>query len=96
MLQKPTKQKTTFSLAAPQAKTVLLAADFTQWEQSPITLKKLKSGLWKATISLSPGTYEYRFLVDGRWEDDPQCSNRCWNRFGVQNCVRQVIAPSPR
>ena len=81
------KQKVTFSLAAPQAAAVLLVGDFTGWEQSPVALKKLKGGLWKTAVSLSPGTYEYRFLVDGQWRDDPACTARHWNQFGSQNCL---------
>ena len=83
----PNKRKVAFSLVAPAAKAVLLVADFTKWEQSPVALKKMKGGLWKTTVTLSPGAYEYRFLVDGQWQDDPACPTRNWNRFGSQNCV---------
>ena len=90
MVKKVKKQKVAFSMAAPKSKAVLLAADFTEWEKSPVALKKLKSGVWKATVSLAPGSYDYRFLVDGQWQDDPACANRRWNRFGSQNCVCDV------
>lgn len=81
------KKKVTFSYAAPEAETVLLAGDFTGWQQAPLSLKKDKSGLWSKTISLPPGRYEYRLLVNGEWRDDPQCPNRQPNQFGGQNCV---------
>lgn len=90
MAKKSTKQKVTFSLLAPTAKSVAVAAEFTNWDAAPVALKRLKSGLWKGTVSLDPGHYEYRFLVDGQWHDDPNCSRRNWNRFGVQNCVCEV------
>ena len=86
----PGKRTVTFSIAAPEAKVVSLAGDFTNWAKSPIPLKKLQSGLWAATVPLDPGTYQYRLLVDGEWQDDPQCLNRVPNSFGTQNCVRQV------
>jgi 1,4-alpha-glucan branching enzyme len=92
MAKKTTKRRVTFKLSAPQAKSVLLAGDFTGWNQSPVNLKKRKSGLWKTTVSLAPGTYEYRFIVDGQWQDDPGCTCRNWNRFGTQNCVCEVSA----
>jgi len=85
--QMTAKQKVTFSCAAPEAKSVQLASEFTDWEKSPVNLKKDKGGLWKTTVSLPPGRYEYRFLVDGQWRDDPQCPNRHPNRFGSANCV---------
>jgi 1,4-alpha-glucan branching enzyme len=85
--QKTQKQKVAFSYKAPDAKTVLLAGDFTGWQQAPLVLKKDKSGFWKKTISLPPGRYEYRLLVDGEWQDDPECPVRQPNQFGGENCV---------
>ena len=75
---------------APEAQTVQLAGDFTGWELCPVSLKKLKSGLWKTTVALEAGSYQYRFLVDGQWRDDPDCAARVPNPFGAENCVRQI------
>ena len=85
------KQKQTFSFNAPTAASVLLAGDFTQWQKHSIALRKQADGTWKATTSLSPGTYHYRFLVDGEWRDDPACM-RVENPFGSQDAVRVVSA----
>ncbi|MEI7728841.1 MAG: isoamylase early set domain-containing protein [Verrucomicrobiota bacterium] len=84
------KMKAAFSLLAPAAKDVMVAGDFTGWELSPKTMKKNKSGEWKLVLSLAPGRYEYRFLVDGQWCDDPQCIERAPNPFGGDNCVRII------
>jgi 1,4-alpha-glucan branching enzyme len=53
-------------------------------------MKKDKKGVWKAAVSLKPGKYEYRFLVDGNWENDPSCTGCVSNEFGSKNCVRIV------
>ena len=82
-----TKKKVTFSIVAPEAKSVQVAGDFTGWQQSPLDLKKAKAGVWKRTVSLPPGRHAYRILVDGQWQDDPQCQVREQNEFGGQNCV---------
>jgi 1,4-alpha-glucan branching enzyme len=87
------KQKVTFSFYAPEAKAVLLAAEFTDWQKAPLSFKKDKKGLWKKTVSLAPGRYQYRLLVDGQWHDDPQCKDRQINEFGTENCVVVVKAP---
>ena len=84
---KTNSQKVTFSYAAPDAKNVLVAGDFTSWQQAPVSLKKSKNGVWKTTVSLPAGRYEYRLLVDGEWRDDPECPNRQPNQFGGANCV---------
>jgi 1,4-alpha-glucan branching enzyme len=80
----------TFAFNAPAAMNVQLVGDFTQWQKSPISLRKDERGVWKATVSLAPGTYHYRFLVDGQWRDDPECTLRVTNPFGSHNSVRQV------
>jgi 1,4-alpha-glucan branching enzyme len=85
--QKLAKQKVTFTYVAPTAQAVLLAGDFTGWKEAPVSLKKSKEGVWTGTVSLSPGRYQYRMLVDGQWFDDPLCSERQSNEFGGQNCV---------
>jgi 1,4-alpha-glucan branching enzyme len=82
--------KETFQLEAPAASAVLLAGDFTEWNAEPIQLKKSRNGVWKATVSLPPGRYQYRFMVDGAWCDDPTAEQRIANPFGGQNCVRSV------
>ena len=83
-------RKVQFEFLAPQAQEVQLAGDFNNWDASASLMKKDKKGIWTATISLKPGRYEYRFLVDGNWENDPSCSNCVPNEFGSENCVRFV------
>jgi 1,4-alpha-glucan branching enzyme len=60
-----------FSLHLPEARAVQLAADFTDWERSPIDMVPFEDGCWSTTVPLPAGIYAYRFLVDGRWYDDP-------------------------
>ncbi len=85
--QKTVKQKVTFSFEAPEAQSVSVVGDFTGWQQAPLDMKKDKKGVWKKAVSLPPGRYEYRLLVNGEWRDDPQCPNRVPNQFGGENCV---------
>ena len=37
-----------------------------------------------------PVKHNYRFLVDGQWQDDPACTIRVANPFGSENMVREV------
>jgi 1,4-alpha-glucan branching enzyme len=84
------KIKETFILSAPDAGSVKLAGDFTDWEAAARTMRKLKNGNWKTTVSPAPSDYEYRFMVDGEWVDDPACEQSRPNGFGSENCVRLV------
>ena len=79
-----------FYITAPAATRVLLAGDFTQWQESPINMRKGSDGVWTAKVELSSGTHHYRFLVDGEWHDDPECTLRVQNPYGSHNSVRQV------
>ena len=79
--------KVTFSILAPEAESVLLAGDFSDWAEAPVKLRKLKSGEWKITLDLPPGQHQYHYLIDGQWRDDPSCNQRVPNNHGSQNCL---------
>ncbi len=86
------KSSQDFFYSAPEANSVQLVGDFTHWQREPINLVKGANGVWKTAVALAPGTYHYRFLVDGQWRDDPQCTLRIPNIFGSHNMVREVRA----
>lgn len=80
----------TFSITALDATSVKLVGDFTHWQEKPIGMAKQEGGVWTATVKLPPGTHHYRFLVDGQWCDDPDCTLRVPNPYGGQNSVLAV------
>ncbi|MEK7674355.1 MAG: glycogen-binding domain-containing protein [Verrucomicrobiota bacterium] len=84
------QQPQTFSITAPAAMSVLLAGDFTHWQEAAIPMERQEGGVWKTTVALAPGTYHYRFILDGQWRDDPECTLRVANPYGGENSVRQV------
>ena len=77
----------TFRFTAPKASVVLLAGDFTSWQNQPIPMQRNADGTWAAIVSLQPGTYHYRFIVDGEWLNDPDCGLRAPTPFGSENSV---------
>ena len=83
-------KKQTFSITAPGATNVMLAGDFTQWQEKAIPMQKQAGGVWKANVELASGNYHYRFIVDGQWCDDSESMLRVPNPYGTQNAVRQV------
>ena len=84
------QNRETFVYSQTGASAVSLVGSFTDWETNPIQLKKQKDGTWKTTVSLPPGTHEYRFLVDGEWRNDTLCTTFKPNPFGAENCLRVV------
>jgi 1,4-alpha-glucan branching enzyme len=83
-------KKQSFRLKAPDAVSVLLVGDFTNWKHESIPMKKGKDGIWTTSLDLPSGRYHYRFIVDNEWTDDPECTLRVPNPFGGQNMVRHV------
>ena len=82
----------TFEYFAPEAKEVKLAGSFNDWNADGIQLKKEKSGRWKIEMALEPGRYEYRYLVDGNWQNDQRPVACVHNPYGECNCVIEVGA----
>lgn len=79
-----------FRLEAPIARQVKVAGDFTDWDLNPLELIPDEDGIWEITVALPPGRYAYRFLVDGQWQDDPNCCDGELNPFGTWNAVIEV------
>lgn len=82
------KRDQTFSIKAPAAQYVQVVGDFTRWREQPVNLSKGDGGVWRTTVALEPGGHRYRFLVDGHWHDDPECTMRVPNAFGTEDSVR--------
>lgn len=53
-------------------------------------------GKWAAEVSLPPGRYEYRFVVDDEWLDDPQATSYVPNTSGGRNAVLVIEAPGKK
>jgi 1,4-alpha-glucan branching enzyme len=88
--KKVAPKKVQFEFLAPEAREVFVAGEFNNWDRRANPLKKDKGGMWKLTLPLMPGKYEYRFLADGNWGNDRSCAGCVQNNFGSLNCVRIV------
>jgi 1,4-alpha-glucan branching enzyme len=86
------RRRVTFRLGAPGAKKVILAGDFNNWDESCI-MDMETNGKFKKTLMLTPGRYEHKFKVDGRWLCDPENPNQCENGYGTTNSVL-IVSPA--
>ena len=50
-------------------------------------MKKQENDTWVVELTLEPGTYEYRLIVDGIWQEDPMSERFAANPFGGLNSV---------
>ena len=91
--QPATKKVTvSFAFVKPGAKAVSLCGEFNGWSPTAMPMKSREDGRWEATLALTPGHYEYKFLVDGEWIPDPAAQKNVANQFGSLNSVLEVRA----
>jgi len=81
---------TQFAFQAPTARQVTLAGEFNNWDINAGPMHKGPDGVWRLSVALKPGRYEYRFFADEAWCDDPAAQQRAANSLGTENCVRIV------
>ena len=76
-----------FFLAAHDARSVSVVGDFNDWsEQGTRLIDHDGDGIWTTTVVLSPGRYQYKFLVDGkRWVVGPDAPAVRPDGFGGRN-----------
>jgi len=74
-----TSEGVMFTIEAPDAERVQLAGDFNNWTLDGNEMEAI-GGVWTKVVKLPPGRYRYRYVIDGRWQNDP---------------LNAAVAPSP-
>jgi len=63
---------TRFSLYQPDVDSVSVVGSWNAWKPQTMALREDSAWVWEHMLDLEPGTYEYRFLVNGAlWIKDP-------------------------
>jgi 1,4-alpha-glucan branching enzyme len=85
-------QRVTFSVRAKEGSKVYVAGSFNDWDPTAKQLlDKKNEGFYSATINLEPGSYQYKFVIDGIWCADPECTDWVHNDHGTLNSVKNVV-----
>ncbi|MBZ4663705.1 MAG: hypothetical protein JG776_1420 [Caloramator sp.] len=74
------------------ANKVYLAGDFNGWNAEKDLMVKDEKGVWSIELTLNPGEYKYKFVVDGNWITDPSNPNQADDGYGGKNSVVKVPA----
>ncbi len=73
----------------PDAREAYLTGEFNGW--NPRSIRMARQGRsFRKKLTLAPGEYQYKFVVDGEWHIDPSASIQRPNEFGGMNSVVQV------
>ena len=85
------RRRICFEFNATPGSEVCVAGSFNGWDPSATPLKdKDAAGRYRRTMLLSPGHYEYKFVVNGTWCVDPRCDDWRANDLGALNSVLDV------
>ena len=87
---KPVAKKISFLLKATNANWVSLVGSFNNWDIEAGGMKRNKEGIWEKSVSLKPGSHEYKFVVDGEWWADPANPIFSYNSYGTTNSLVEV------
>jgi 1,4-alpha-glucan branching enzyme len=81
------EQEVSLEFFAPEARSVQVAGNFNDWRPEANPLTPTGPGEWVVRLMLRSGQYEYRFVVDGVWKDDPEAAQTVPNPHGGVNSV---------
>jgi 1,4-alpha-glucan branching enzyme len=84
--------RVTFQLPVEvRAETAYLCGEFNGWSRTSHPMMRRKNGSFTLTVTLPPGEYRFRYLLDGlRWENDWAADDYRPNEFGHDDSVVQV------
>lgn len=70
----------------PAARDVRIAGDFNGWvPDRGVASERGEGGVWRKVLHVPPGAYEYRYVVDGEWREDPANPDRVPSPLGPPN-----------
>ncbi len=67
-----------------------IAGDFNNWIPDHNVETRVDHEAIVKTMRIKPGTYQYRLIIDGKWQEDPNNPNRISNLFGEINSLLKV------
>ncbi|MEI6970376.1 MAG: glycogen-binding domain-containing protein [bacterium] len=79
-----------FLARASDGSEVFLAGSFNSWDPKATPLEFSGDSSYSTTLKLPRGRYEYKFIVNGKWQIDEQCKNWVPNLFGSLNSVLEI------
>lgn len=79
-----------FSVEAPHAERVSVAGSFLDWV--PVEMSRDDAGIWRVSLEILPGTYEYVYLLDGVATAPPETATHMDDGMGGSNGLLVVSA----
>jgi alpha-amylase/alpha-mannosidase (GH57 family) len=80
-----------FQFNAPTARAVYLGGEFNNWSQNADAMTKGEDGIFRIAKQLAPGTYQYKYIIDGTWKEDPDNPAKTPDPYGGSNSVLVIL-----
>lgn len=79
-----------FEFVDEDANSVALVGNFNDWNKEANPMVKGEDNVWKCSLKLAPGKYEYQFVVNSTdWKIDPK-AEKADNQFEGKNSVIEI------
>lgn len=88
--EKTPRQMVVLTFDDIECRRLQLAGDFNNWMPDHNVETRNVNGHWQKVFTAEPGVYEYRLLIDGKWQSDPTNPSEVPNELGGINSLLQV------
>ncbi|MDD3886256.1 MAG: glycogen-binding domain-containing protein [Victivallaceae bacterium] len=88
--KRETKKRVAFKVNAEAGKQVFVAGSFNDWQPTKELCDKQGTGEYVGILMLTPGVYEYKFVIDGEWRLDENNPNFKPNSMGTLNSILEI------
>lgn len=67
---------------------IYVSGTFNAWDRTSLPMVQERDGVWRATLELPAGQrFQFRYLIDGRWQTDYHADGFTDNEYGSHNSV---------
>jgi len=79
-----------FSIFAPDAREVYVVGDFNNWKIDRESCMQKEGSFWAKRINIACGKHRYRFVIDGKWTEDPNNPSKESNPYGEMDSILEI------
>lgn len=79
----------------PAGHEVYVAGTFNEWQPTQWKMSRAKDGSFRTQMQLAPGHYQYMYVVDGVWHNDPDAPQQELSGAGTVNSAFIVPPDAP-
>lgn len=88
--QGQTSRGVLFELEVENANLVQIAGEFNDWKPETMARDRTSPRLWRVIKPLPRGEYRYKFVINGRWMNDPLNPKQKPNPFGGTDSILRI------